>query len=50
MYLNNKIKYNDILNFIFNNMPVKQSSNLKFSSFSNIISSINKIKSKYEIN
>ena len=29
MYLNNKIKYNDILNFIFNNMPVKQSSNLK---------------------
>ncbi len=50
MYLNNKIKYNNILDFIFNNMPVKQSSNLKFSSFSNIISSINKIKSKYEIN
>ncbi len=50
MYLNNKLKYNDILTFIFNNMPAKQSSNLKLNSFSNIISSINKIKSKYEIN
>ena len=50
MYLNNKLKYNDILNFIFNNMPKKQSLVLKSSSFSNIISLINKIKSKYEIN
>ena len=38
MYLNNKLKYNDILNYIFKNMPKKQSSNLKFTSFSNIIS------------
>ena len=50
MYLNNKLKYNDILNFIFINMPKKRTSNLKFSSFNNIISLINKIKSKYEIN
>ncbi len=50
MYLNNKLKYNDILNYIFKNMPKKQSSNLKLGSFSNIISLINKIKSKYEIN
>ena len=50
MYLNNKLKYNDILDFIFKNMPEKQLSYLKFSSFSNIISLINKIKSKYEIN
>ena len=49
MYLNNKLNYNDILNFIFKNMPKKQYSNLKLSSFSNIISSINEIKSKYEI-
>ena len=49
MYFNNKLNYNDILNFIFKNMPKKQYSNLKLSSFSNIISSINEIKSKYEI-
>ena len=24
MYLNNKIKYNEIINFIFDNMPKKQ--------------------------
>ena len=29
MYLNNKIKYNDIINFIFTNMPKKQSPNVK---------------------
>ena len=50
MYLNNKINYNDIINYIFKNMPKKQLSNIKLSSFNNIISLINGIKSKYEIN
>lgn len=50
MYLNNKINYNDILNYIFKNMPKKQISNINLSSFNNIISLINGIKSKYEIN
>ena len=50
MYLNNKLNYNDILNFIFKNMPKKQFTNVKLSSFNNIISLINGIKRKYEIN
>ena len=50
MYLNNKLKYNKILNYIFKNMPKKQTTKMKVNSFSNIISLINKIKSKYEIN
>ena len=50
MYLNNKLKYNQILNFIFKNIPKKQNKNIKLTSFSNIISLINEIKSKYEIN
>ena len=50
MYLNNKLKYNDILNFIFKNMHKKQFLNYKLNSFNNIISLINGIKSKYEIN
>ena len=50
MYLSNKLKYNQILNFIFKNMEKKQNKNIKLSSFINIISLINEIKSKYEIN
>ena len=50
MYLNNKLDYNDILNFIFKNMHKKQSINYNLNSFNNIISLINGIKSKYEIN
>ena len=50
MYLNNELKYNMILNFIFKNMPKKQTTNIKLNSFNNIISLINGIKSKYEIN
>ena len=50
MYLNNNLEYNKILNFIFKNMPKKQTTNFKLNSFSNIISLINGIKSKYEIN
>ena len=49
MYLNNRLKYNDILKFIFENIPKKQSFNFKLNSFSNIILLINEIKSKYEI-
>ena len=49
MYLNNKLKYNMILNFIFKNMPKKQTTNIKLNSFINIISLINGLKSKYEI-
>ena len=50
IYLNNKLKYNSILDFIFTNMPNKQNINIKLKSFNNIISLINKLKSKYEIN
>ena len=50
MYLNNQLNYNDILRFIFKNIPKNQTLNLKLSSFNNIISLINEIKSKYEIN
>ena len=50
LYLNNKLKYNDIINFIFKNMPKKQFLNYKLNSFSHIISLINKIKSNHEIN
>ena len=50
MYLNNKLKYNMILNFIFKNMPKKQFTNIKLNSFIDIISFINGIKGKYEIN
>ena len=50
LYLSNKLKYNDILNFIFKNMPEKQLLNFELNSFKNIISLINEIKSKYEIN
>ena len=50
MYLNNKLKYNMILNFIFKNMPKKQFTNFKLNSFIDIISFINGIKGKYEIN
>ena len=50
LYLNNKLIYNDILNFIFKNMHKKQFLNYNLNSFNNIISLINGIKSKYEIN
>ena len=50
MYLGNNLKYNQILNFIFKNIPKKQNNNIKLNSFNNIISLINEIKSKYEIN
>ena len=50
MYLNNKLSYNKILDFIFTNMPNKQNTNIKLKSFINIISTINGLKSKYEIN
>lgn len=50
MYLNNKLSYNKILDFIFTNMPNKQNTNVKLKSFINIISFINGLKSKYEIN
>lgn len=50
MYLNNKLSYNKILDFIFTNMPNKQNTNIKLKSFINIISIINELKSKYEIN
>ena len=50
LYLNKKLNYNKILNFIFKNMPNKKYTNIKLKSFINIISLINGIKSKYEIN
>ena len=50
LYLNNKLNYNDILIFIFKNIHKKQFLKYNLSSFNNIISLINGIKSKYEIN
>ena len=50
MYLNDKLNYNDIINFIFKNMHKKQFLNHNLNSFNNIISLINGIKSKHEIN
>ena len=49
LYLNNKLNYNNILNFIFKNMPNKQNINIELNSFMNAISLINKIKNEYEI-
>ena len=49
MYLNNKIKYNEIINFIFKNMPKKQFTKFTMRSFNSIISQIDKIKKKYAI-
>ena len=49
LYLNNKLNYNSILNFIFRNMPNKQNTNKTLNSFNNIISLINEIKNDHEI-
>ena len=50
LYLNNSIKYNDILPYIIKNMPKEKDSSFNVNSFKNIILKIKKIKKQYEIN
>ena len=50
LYLNNFIKYNNILPYIIKNMPKEKDSSFNVNSFEDIILKIKKIKNKYEIN
>ena len=47
LYLNNEIKYNDIVNFIFNNLPLNDQK-YDLTSFKKIVEFIDHQKIKYE--